>query len=332
MMAKRPADRASADQVLAGLAEFRGRVDRQRLVEKVDRARSLRDAAAAVVTTATVFGEPTGPDGPDGRGGAPRPRARRAWPGLAVGVVLAAVVAGLVFAGVLTIGNWTENRPTSDADLEDFAAIPAGAVRRNHWYSLLNRQPRPVLWPDAEALGMLRFDADQRRLDLSGAGLALVELSPVAARGYTLQVDLYQPNWNGGIGVYVGTSGADYRGTPCDCVDTITLERNHDPASSHRFPFLLVRSRVWLETGAAEPRPIAIAPVGPPAKLERWPDSRSVMMEVVVERGEVTSVRWGGERVRSLAGPLAAGSGESRLGACVEGSQGTFRNARVMVH
>jgi len=330
LLAKDPADRpATAAEVAAALeghaqgcdlaalataarekakARVRGetwRPDEVTLAETSD----LRPAAAARPA-------PIRPASPS----PPRRRRPRWFLGSAAGLVVG--VAALAVVGV-----WPRGEPTSPEEHH------SGEMTPLVWYPLLDRSPTELLWSRERGDSRWSLNPNQHELWVRyHADRGLLRVGEARRVGYTLQVDINQDGWTGGIGVFFGYGEDFFQGAPCVRYQFVEL-RPFLPNDPNR-EFALCRGVDYVVSNGKpgadhHVRDLASAPIPRPGGHDQ-------LLELEVEARGLVSVRWAGQPLARLTAPTVNATLEEanyvgQFGTVNDASAGVFRNYRIML-
>ncbi|MBV9122271.1 MAG: serine/threonine protein kinase, partial [Planctomycetes bacterium] len=167
-----------------------------------------------------------------------------------------------------------------------------------HWYNLLTHPPTLLLWPDPPGDSDWRWSNDQQRLIVSSTHTALFSLGEAPPENYTLQVGIRQLQWAGGVGVFFGYHEEQVQGQVRHQCQFIHL-RPFLPQDPDR-AFNLCRGTLELRTQNGQIHTstdtLALRPV-------RQPPPREQILELTIERGGLTGLRWDGQNLTELTRP-----------------------------
>ncbi|MEX0703478.1 MAG: hypothetical protein WD069_15390, partial [Planctomycetales bacterium] len=213
-----------------------------------------------------------------------------------------------------------------------FEDLAPHEVERNRWYPLLNREPEELLWPGTD-LSSHHVDPGSRRLNVSTESTALLALGETDSKNYTLQIDIHQNLWRGGVGVFLGYRKVEGSESPRWRFQRIVLGRRAG-AGAKQYPFQLVRSHETLFIDGAGR--IDIASVSTNGEFLGPLANTSQQLEVVVRRGRLSRVRWGGRDLPQLLEDQTAQDPEGldylgKFGVYHMLSDSTVLNARIRI-
>ena len=133
------------------------------------------------------------------------------WPTGLPSWVAATGIAAVVVTGILLtyfvflqLQKQNEALVNSEENPPDSTSMQPLEPEPGRWFPLLARDPKPVMWPESSRYAGWKIDKLARELSLHCNVTGLLELGTIAGDTFEFQLDLYQPSWDGGVGVYFG--------------------------------------------------------------------------------------------------------------------------------
>jgi len=221
--------------------------------------------------------------------------------------------------------------PTAERVRLEYEDLPADQIQPLQWYPLLNRTPHTIVWTQSP-LSDLRYDSPLKTCRVTSQDLAVLEMGKLNHQHFTLQMDLYQSRWPGGLGVFFGLrERADNPGGYIAQAFQIQPRLGVD---SREYPLLLMRVEMLItKVGSNEYHLDTLHPVS--CKLSS-PGARSCMLELEVEAGRLRQLRWGGNALtelysRDVEQPFNQADFSGPFGVYLLQAEATVSDMRVMI-
>lgn len=231
----------------------------------------------------------------------------------------------------------SELPPTTSIESTPYSLTPPGELDKLVWHTLLNAEPQVLRWPNGP-LSSKFLDKQKQQLSVSCRTSGLLRMGTIPeGNGFQLQMDIYQNNWAGGCGCFVGFQERDLPRGRGVCFLQFDIRRRFGQ-DDDEFPLALW----WSEVSIVD-NPGGVDFIGNRAissqKIPRPPALEEQMLEITVRSGQLTRLRWGGTELEMIPKPLAEAQ---QLGLGADDfvgdfgtynfiSEATFRNARIML-
>jgi serine/threonine protein kinase len=252
-----------------------------------------------------------------------------------------------VHSGISTNSNNAESEPrTTDSPLTDpnemhepepvvslptFEQLDPTKIEPQVQYSLLNAEPRKLIWPD-DTFSSQAFAAPLKQVSVISKGLALSSLGQMSERPYRFAVDIYQNEWKGNIGIFWGFERIFQPNETPQWKYQLLDFRPNFRRTRGEFPLVVWRNVVNAHVdahGEIVHEMTSVASVEVPVR--QWEEHQ---LEIRVDRDKLAEVRWRGQSLTGLCGhviekKVAGASYTGNFGIYVNGADGIFRNSHI---
>ena len=195
----------------------------------------------------------------------------------------------------LFVGGWLGNQQqlvTHETKME-------AARQPGRWdYPLRDREPIKLIQTDVGGSHSSIYSKDKEEFEVYARDLALFSLGTVDRPSYRLQIEIKQTRGIGGVGLFFGYHAAMVEGLPC--FKCQYLELRVDVAPAAKGGFRLVRGWVTFQPKEQALKILEESPSS--AQLERRKVKEDNQLDMVVEHGQLTNVRWNTELLK-FVGP-----------------------------
>lgn len=212
--------------------------------------------------------------------------------------------------------------------------LQSSELRPHVIYRLLNKEPAKVFWPpDSHLVGPL-FSADQKQLTVSCQGVGLLSIGNAPFDRYTLQMDLFQTNWIGGVGIFLGLRTVEDADAPHWLFQRLELRPNLG-RQRDEYPLMFWRSKVKVTLNQfGQPEFQALTDHSVPVKAAI---NREHELKLTVSSRGLKLLNWGGEELTDLCTAQVNSHYRAEdycgpFGIYCFQSDGTFRNASIEFH
>ena len=217
------------------------------------------------------------------------------------------------------------------------APIPPLPPEKNQWHTLLEKSPEKIWWTEGLTSFALTHSPDQKSINASVKGYALLGFGSTNHKHYRFEVELQEPTWTEGAGLFFGYHDDQYFGKPCERFQAIYLSIQNK-ASSTRARYCLQRAGMvtQLKLGAIGVRDNSRGPIDrPEATLIPKISPGVAKFGIEVDENGLKDVWWNETHFPELVGPKANGQFQpmdyaGSFGAYYCQTSAEFKNARVM--
>lgn len=216
--------------------------------------------------------------------------------------------AGGAAIGLLAVGSRDASAPshvaeassseTTSAPGRAFVDLAPSEIEPLKWYSLLEHPPEIVVWPSNRDRSRILHFPEERHVLATCVSEGLLSLGSIESGAYEFRVDLHQPDWNGGVGVFWGWHEAYDAARERMVVrhQELVLTRTAQLSGNDAFRIdrtLIVR---WQEANgrtSTSSYTFASAPV-------KAPDQEPHQLHLEIQDGQLQMARWAGQSLTSL--------------------------------
>jgi len=348
MTAKHPDDRpATPQQVVDRVARFSSESDLPALVQETERHESRGTDSRSFVLPPAIRTSPTSVTRR-----VVSPKRLRRWSGVAglVSLTLLSVgilAAALFFNGWMRTGDDGRTPNGGGGDASDVKQTPASPPCSDpgfldhcqplKWQRLLECEPQEELWVRGQGAAVQKHDVAAEQFFVSGMSESVFSLGRVTRPSFTFQIEIAQPRWPGGAGIFWGlqtwslSEAQKQRGEPYGRLQYVMLK-------TRRLRGAVVGMAVVRGLGELRYRNGRRELVCNEKRQEDIPlPTTDLLLEIVVEDHQLRKLRVGNttfrsEIVRLINREFDARLYQGRLGMLTLASHCFFRNARYLAH
>jgi hypothetical protein len=175
------------------------------------------------------------------------------------------------------------------------SAAPAGAGHspsseaEEFWQRATGSRPTELQFPGRIGTGRWRIDPGTQTLELVSTELRLIQLGQLDGRPCRLQVDLHQPSWTGGCGIFLGYRQEELPGEG-SCARFQLIELRAAPGAGPRDAF-----RIQRRGAVVYPSSGSMPTVGVPfSDAVQWPSDQPQRLVVELDSRGMNVVSFGG--------------------------------------
>lgn len=206
---------------------------------------------------------------------------------------------------------------------------PVRLPKPGQWFPLLREAPERLIWPKNAVNSRSVYTEDAEELWVSSDQRALFKLGAVTSGEYKLQLSMFQNQWTGNAGVFIGGHTVYVDGVKCQCYQLIQLRCDY---KSGRRTAALQRHILYLDESALQKSYQTLTEVWLPDLSQS-----DQTLKLHVENGRMTMVEWNQLAIWDLTGPhvgqfvLKPDNSYGDFGIFVDGSTTVFRVPKLLL-
>ena len=270
----------------------------------------------------------------------PQPVPRRGA-GIAAAVAIAAVVVtlwGLWIGGFFkgedtpAVASTTASAPATntapevaDAPRAPQAELDEDPPQPDVWTQVLRRPPLKLLWTKNTQTSIFLHQPEEKLLHVVSPSIGLLELGHTDRPALGLRSMIFQPNWEGGAGMFFGYREDDEHSPTRIRFQTVTVEQK----KHQDLPHLVIYRNYYEGDITGYMRTQRHIPLSDPLAISQQPRTLDLRVE-----GSKVTIRWGDDT--ALEAPTAAVQElqpedyQGKFGLIAEQSSAVFSNVKVL--